>query len=283
MAFIVKQGLIGPLVAAGAGIAEIAKPRCAGPFAALYRQPRRFPVHKPRAETLRGAADEGRQLCQERGLSLRRHGPADGSGLLLARRRAQEKCMEDYVSRLVPGDVIDAAVTHMEGFGAFMDVGAGVTALLPVDNISVSRIAHPADRFAPGDLIKAVVRSRDERGRITLTHKELLGTWAENAAMIEAGETVTGIVRSIESYGVFVELFPNLAGLSERTEDYPVGTPVVVYIKNVNPGRMKVKLAIVGPGDPGEPPKEKLFFTGKHMDRFTYSPEESEKLVETIF
>ena len=202
---------------------------------------------------------------------------------LLSRRRAQEKCMEDYVSRLVPGDVIDAAVTHMEGFGAFMDVGAGVTALLPVDNISVSRIAHPADRFAPGDLIKAVVRSRDERGRITLTHKELLGTWAENAAMIEAGETVTGIVRSIESYGVFVELFPNLAGLSERTEDYPVGTPVVVYIKNVNPGRMKVKLAIVGPGDPGEPPKEKLFFTGKHMDRFTYSPEESEKLVETIF
>ena len=202
---------------------------------------------------------------------------------LLSRRLAQEKCAENYLDRLVPGDVIDAAVTHMEGFGAFMDVGAGVTALLPVDNVSVSRIAHPADRFSPGDLLKAVVRFRDERGRITLTHKELLGTWEENAAAIDAGETVTGIVRSIESYGVFVELFPNLAGLAERTEDYAVGQSVVVYVKNVNPRRMKIKLAIIGPGDPAARPKEKLFFTGEHMDRFTYSPPDSEKLVETVF
>ena len=42
--------------------------------------------------------------------------------------------------------------------------------------------------------------------------KELLGTWLENAAAFAAGETVVGLVRSVEPYGVFVELAPNLAG-----------------------------------------------------------------------
>ena len=57
--------------------------------------------------------------------------------------------------------------------------------------------------------IRTVVRAI-EGTRITLTHKELLGTWAENAAQFHAGETVAGIIRSVEPYGVFVELSPNL-------------------------------------------------------------------------
>ena len=60
----------------------------------------------------------------------------------LSRKRAQEKCAADYISALLPGDVIDAQVTHMEAFGAFCDIGAGVNALLPIDAISVSRIPH---------------------------------------------------------------------------------------------------------------------------------------------
>ena len=56
--------------------------------------------------------------------------------------------------------------------------------------------------------IRAVVKSI-ENGRITLSHKELLGTWEENVALFSAGETVAGIVRSVEPYGIFVELSPN--------------------------------------------------------------------------
>ena len=209
--------------------------------------------------------------------------PEGGRIALLSRKRAQELCAENYVDRLVPGDVIDVTVSHMESFGAFCDVGAGVSALLPVDNISVSRISHPSDRFSEGQSILAVVRARDGLGRLTLTCKELFGTWEENAALIEAGETVTGIVRSVESYGVFVELFPNLAGLAERTEDYAVGETCVVFVKNVNPKRMKIKLAIVAHGGEAPVPEPRLFFEGSHMDRFVYSPAESERLVETVF
>ena len=42
----------------------------------------------------------------------------------------------------------------------------------------------------------------------------MLGTWAENAALFSPGQTVTGVVRSVEDYGIFVELTPNLAGLA---------------------------------------------------------------------
>ena len=73
--------------------------------------------------------------------------------------------------------------------------------LLSIDCISVSRISHPSDRFRAGDRIKVVVKSIDrENGRIFVTHKELLGTWEQNAALFSPGQTVTGIVRSIEDY-----------------------------------------------------------------------------------
>lgn len=203
----------------------------------------------------------------------------------LSRRQAQEKCAEEYVSTLVPGDVINARVSHIDNFGVFCDIGCGITALLPIDSISVSRIPHPGTRFFIGQNIKAIVKSRDAEGRIMLTHKELLGTWRQNASRFCVGETVQGVIRSVESYGVFVELTPNLAGLAEYDPDVREGDSAAVYIKSVNPERMKIKLVIVDTN--GEKPlnerQPEYFFDGDHMDRFVYSPEESKKIVETVF
>ena len=121
----------------------------------------------------------------------------DGSGepyAVLSRRAVQEQCRAAYISRLRAGDVIPARVTHLAPFGCFVDIGCGVPSLIPIDAISVSRISHPADRFRVGDEIRVMVKGF-ENGRVLLTHKELLGTWAENAACFTAGETVAGIVR----------------------------------------------------------------------------------------
>lgn len=203
----------------------------------------------------------------------------------LSRRRAQEKCMEEYISALLPGDVIGARVSHIDNFGVFCDIGCGVSALMPIDAVSVSRIPHPSVRFFSGQQIKAVVRGRDGEGRILLTHKELLGTWEENAARFQVGETVPGVIRSVESYGVFVELAPNLAGLAEYDPDAHAGDTAAVFIKSILPERMKIKLVIVdtdGEKQPGEKSLE-YFFDGSHMDRFVYSPAESRRVVETVF
>ena len=102
---------------------------------------------------------------------------------LLSRRAAQEKCREEFVRRLSPGDVINARITHIEPFGVFADIGCGIVSLLPIDSISVSRIEHPRERFMVGMDIRAVVKCR-ESARVTLSHKELLGTWEENLSLI---------------------------------------------------------------------------------------------------
>ncbi len=201
---------------------------------------------------------------------------------VLSRRRAQEKCCENYISTLRPGDVIGARITHLESFGAFCDIGCGIIALLPINSISVSRISHPRDRFYPGEDIKAVVRSVTD-GRITLTHKELLGTWEENAAQFSQGETVSGIVRSVESYGVFVELAPNLAGLAEPKPDIFIGQTASVYVKSIIPDKMKVKLIIIDSFDAPYTQKKKYFFEGDRMDCWRYSPDESYKTIITDF
>lgn len=203
---------------------------------------------------------------------------------VLSRRAAQQECIDNYISALRAGDVIDAAVTHLEPFGAFCDVGCGISALLPIDGISVSRIPHPSARLSAGSDIKAVIRSVDSDGRLTLTRKELLGTWEENAAMFSIGETVPGIVRSIESYGIFVELTPNLAGLAELTDGIEVGQHCSVFIKNIIPEKMKLKLIIVDSFTAEYPePEIKYFFSGTHIDSFVYSPQCCEKRIVSEF
>ena len=203
---------------------------------------------------------------------------------VLSRRRVQAECRKEYISALKPGDVIPATVSHIEGFGVFCDIGAGISALMPIDSISVSRIPHPNARFTAGQNIFAVVRSFDEAGRITLSHKELLGTWEENASKFAVGETVPGIVRSVEKYGIFVELAPNLAGLAEFSEGIEPGSHAGVYIKSIIPSKMKIKLIIVDsfsadyPAEPSE-----YFIKSGHIDRWVYSPPESEKLIESTF
>ncbi len=202
---------------------------------------------------------------------------------VLSRREAQQKCREEFLDGLIAGDVIDARITHLESFGAFCDIGCGIIALLPIDAISVSRISHPSDRFNVGTDLKVVVKEILPDGKIMLSLKELLGTWEENAALLNAGQTVTGVIRSVESYGVFVELTPNLAGLAEPKSDVFVGQQASVYIKSIIPEKMKVKLIIIDSFENDYITPIKYFSNDTHIDIWEYSPKESAKQIYTQF
>lgn len=215
---------------------------------------------------------------------------------ILSRRAAQEECHRVFLSALRAGDIIRAKVTHLESFGAFLDIGCGLSSLLTVDCISVSRIAHPKDRLSVGENVNVVVKSREAgSGRIYVSMRELLGTWEENASAFEVGQTVSGIVRSIESYGVFIELTPNLAGLAELKDDCCspdkaiIGSAAAVYIKSILPDRMKIKLVLIDAGRAqAMPTKEPLRYyidceKVSHIDRWRYSPERAHKIIESVF
>ena len=192
---------------------------------------------------------------------------------LLSRRRAQQLCKERFLSRLHIGDVIPARVTRLESFGAFCDIGCGSVALLPIACMSVSRISHPRDRVAVGDLLRCAVTSLEE-GRICLSMRELLGNWEQNAALFSQGETVLGTIRSIEPYGIFVELTPNLAGLAEPFEGARVGQTASVFIKSILPDKMKIKLIIIDTAEPPQKPAPLRYFHEEdHIDDWCYAPQ----------
>ena len=202
----------------------------------------------------------------------------------LSRAEAQRMCKADYLDALQPGDILPCTVTHIEPFGAFCDVGCGISALLPIDCMSVRRISSPADRVSVGQQILCAIKSRDLQGRFVLTIRELLGTWEENAAGFTVGETVVGIVRSVEEYGTFIEIAPNLAGLAESCADLTPGQAVSVYIKNILPEKMKIKLVIVNHSLNQRHRFElKYFITEGRLDRWVYSTPESPKRIETDF
>lgn len=203
----------------------------------------------------------------------------------LNRRIVQEQAMDWFLAHLQPGMVLTCCVTHLETFGAFLDIGCGIVAMLPVEHISVSRISHPKDRFCVGQKILAAVLSIDrEKRRITMTHRELLGTWMENASYFRPGETVRGVVRSIQSYGSFVELTPNLSGLTEIHENLKTGDSVSVFIKSMDPSRMKIKLQFIAKL-PDVPEAEPLryYVTDGTLTHWVYSPPGCSKAVETVF
>ena len=203
---------------------------------------------------------------------------------LLSRAAAQRLCHRQYLDPLEAGSVIPCTVTHIENFGAFCDIGCGISALLPIDCLSVSRISSPKDRVRVGQQLLCAIKNRDVQGRIVLTPRELLGTWSENAACFAPGETVVGIVRSVEEYGVFIEIAPNLAGLAEADSSLHPGQAVSVYIKNILPDKMKIKLVVVNK-NLSQPLRFEphYFVTRGRLKKWIYSTPQSRKQIETIF
>ena len=204
---------------------------------------------------------------------------------LLSRRAAQEKAIAYFLEHLEPGSILTGRITRLESFGAFVDVGCGIVAMLPIEHISVSRISHPKDRFQEGQKILAAVWSLDrEARRITLTHRELLGTWMDNASRFRPGETVRGVVRTVKDYGSFIELAPNLSGLADAKERLSPGDGVSVYIKSIRPERMKIKLQVIEKLPPAPPEPIRYQISDGKLDRWVYSPPNYEKQpVETVF
>lgn len=193
---------------------------------------------------------------------------------VLSRRAAQLEARSYFLSALRPGDIIPARVQNGSALGAFCDIGCGFTALMRIHRCCISRLESAADLFHPGQPICAAILEVDDReGLVHLTGRELLGTWEENAENFRQGQTVTGIVRSVMPYGIFVELMPNLSGLAESVPGIQVGDRVSVFLRAVLPEKHKIKLNILEklPSPLPQRPVE-YFITSGHINRWEYFP-----------
>ena len=122
-------------------------------------------------------------------------------------------------------------------------------------------------------------------GRVYLTHRELLGTWAENAARFQAGMTVPGIVRRAQGVWGLCGAHPESVRPGGAEKRPAGGDRVSVYIKAILPERMKIKLlAIDDPAPLNRPAPLEYFLTQGQIEKWKYAPEGCVKVgAETIF
>ena len=132
--------------------------------------------------------------------------------VLLSRKKVQQEALEWVKNDLNVGDVVKGIIKNIRKFGVFVEIGGGIVGLLHIEDISVSRIKSPEERFSIGE--KTIVE---------------------------------GIVKETDKFknGIFIELKPNLVGLAEYKEGLKYGQKVNVYIKKIINDRKKIKLLIV--------------------------------------
>ncbi len=170
----------------------------------------------------------------------------DEDKLILSRKEVQREVLDYIKTDLQEGQNIKGIVKNIRPYGAFIEIGGGVVGLAHIEDLSVARIKTPFERLKIGQKVNIVVKSIDRNtGKVTLSYKDTLGTWEENAKEFKVGMKTKGIVRETEKNknGIFIELRPNLVGMAEYKEGLEYGQNINVLIKKIDYDRKKVKLA----------------------------------------
>ena len=88
--------------------------------------------------------------------------------------RKARKIIEDIVRVAKVGDIYDAKVVRIEAFGAFVELFPGTEALLHVSKIAHERVEHPNMVLKMGEIVKVKVIEIGDKGKISVSRKELL-------------------------------------------------------------------------------------------------------------
>ncbi len=118
--------------------------------------------------------------------------------------------------RFPSGTICDAKVTNLTDYGCFTEIMEGVEGLVHVSEMDwTNRNVHPSRVVAVGDDVKVMVLDIDvERRRISLGIKQCRpNPWEEFASNHDRGDTVSGAIRAITDFGIFIGLENGIDGL----------------------------------------------------------------------
>jgi small subunit ribosomal protein S1 len=122
----------------------------------------------------------------------------------------------DAALRYPLGKRLEGRVVSLTDYGAFIELEAGIEGLVHVSEMSwTKRIKHPSKVVAAGDDVEAVVLDVDEKNRkISLGMKQTEeNPWMLIEEQYPVGTRVSGIVRNITNFGVFIGLDEGIDGL----------------------------------------------------------------------
>ena len=135
------------------------------------------------------------------------------SNRVILEREANEK-KQKLSQELTVGSVVKGSVLSLESYGAFVNVN-GFQALLPISEISHTRITDVKDVLEVGQEIEAKIISADwSRERVSLSMKQLeKDPWDLAVEKFPQGTRVEGTISRIQGFGLFVNIAPGIDGL----------------------------------------------------------------------
>ena len=187
--------------------------------------------------------------------------------LILSEKAATQELRRQRKARaaaeLHVGDVLEGTVTHVTGFGLFVDVGIA-DGLVHRSEITWDKGANPMALHQVGEHVRVVVTAIDpDKERISLSLKRLADDpWTRVGQEFREGGTYDAQVTRLMPFGAFARLMHGLEGLihvselaghrvAEPGDAVQVGDAVRVKIVGIDPERRRLSLSIRQAGDPG--------------------------------
>ena len=166
----------------------------------------------------------------------------------------------DGLARRYPqGTRMFGKVTNLTDYGSFVEIEQGIEGLVHVSEMDwTNKNVHPSKVVQLGDEVEVMILDIDEdRRRISLGMKQCMANpWDEFAANFQKGDKLSGAIKSITDFGVFVGLAGGIDGLvhlsdlswaeqgEEAVRKYKKGDEVEAVVLAIDVEKERISLGI---------------------------------------
>ncbi|KXI28937.1 30S ribosomal protein S1 [Paraglaciecola hydrolytica] len=183
----------------------------------------------------------------------------DKSRVSLGMKQMGNDPWQEIANRYPEGARLSGAVTNLTDYGCFVEIEDGVEGLVHVSEMDwTNKNIHPSKVVNLGDVVEVMVLEIDEeRRRISLGLKQCIpNPWEEFAKAQSKGDKVTGKIKSITDFGIFIGLDGGIDGLvhlsdiswnktgEEAVRDYKKGDEISAVVLQVDPERERISLGV---------------------------------------
>ena len=177
----------------------------------------------------------------------------------LGMKQMGEDPWQNIARRYPAGQRVFGKVNNLTDYGCFVEIEEGVEGLVHVSEMDwTNKNVNPAKVVQLGDEVEVMILEIDEeRRRISLGMKQCkVNPWEEFAATHNKGEKISGKIKSITDFGIFIGLEGGIDGLvhmsdiswkehdEEAIRDYKKGDEVETVILAVDPERERISLGV---------------------------------------
>jgi|TARA_B110000196_G_scaffold6022_1_gene5407 small subunit ribosomal protein S1 len=186
------------------------------------------------------------------------------SRVSLGMKQMGEDPWADITGRYPQGARTKATVTNLTDYGCFAELEDGVEGLVHVSEMDwTNKNIHPSKVVQLGDEVEVMILDIDqERRRISLGVKQcFMNPWDEFGTTNKKGDKITGNIKSITDFGIFIGLNGGIDGLvhlsdiswddsgEDAVRNYTKGDEVETVILSIDSERERISLGIKQLGD----------------------------------